>query len=165
MKRAGFSFLPIWRWTASDDKALIQFIRRNPLRTDDYWDRAGAVVGARHPWRCYIRAAQLRREGAPIPIFPPRPKSAREREAASRPRTRVWTAERFALLLSLCREHGCVRAAAIMGTTVPAVYSKLRDLSKGKRAPSMPRVTEKSYKDDDVALAARAWAEFEKGSN
>lgn len=162
MRRAGLSCLPRWRWTASDDKALIHFMRSHDAALPDFWDMAGAVLGARGAWRTYVRATELRRVGAPMPPIPPRPLTPSERERPSRGRVRIWTDDRFAELLALTREIGCVRAAEQMGTTIHAVYNVLRRKTARAKRPGMPRARLARKQDDaDAAFAARAWAEFE----
>lgn len=149
MRRAGVSVIASWRWTASEEAALIRFVRHHPVYYADFWADAGQSCG-RGASACRFHWTVMARRGVPLPPI-----------AYHRRRKRTsWPAERVAVLAQLLAEVGRARAAQSLGCTVSALGSAIRRY--GLRVPGMPRVAMADYDAGDAAYAEKAWNEFEQ---
>lgn len=153
-KARGKLVLPSWRWTASEDKALIDHIRRNPVFHRDFWREAGAIArGASGPSAKY-RWSVLRASGVPLP---------RIIYSHGQSRPVKWTADLVASVFARLREARREAVAAEFNTSTAAINGVVRRYGSPSTIKfKRPRRVLSREEQADIALAQKAWAEFEK---
>lgn len=139
----------LWHWTATHDKALVEYIRANPALTDDYWQRAGEACGGRTGNSVYRRYLLLKRKGAPMPRLTLQGdrycrfwKQAKCRDVAE------------LLALNVPREEIAARHGVSLNALNLAIYHKgILELAAQMRGAV----------EADISTARAAWDDFFKG--
>jgi len=156
-KARGEISLPAWRWTASQDKALIDHIRANPHFHAGFWDEAGKASRGCKGHSALWRWHALRGKGVPLPaiIYPPRPCQ------------RKWPAETVAEILADVQTAKYCDVARRYGVSLPTIngiVQRYRDRRRRSCAPVRRRAAYSAQELADIALMERVWAEHDRAT-
>lgn len=158
-RKRGEIVLPSYIWTATEDKALIDFVRANPVFLGgykDYWGRAALAVGGRKWSSARWRWAELRRMRVPLPaiVYP-------RREYKSR----IWNDECIARVRRALTTGSRKAVAERLGLSYGKMCKALARHGYGRARPYRPDACRLSDADRaDAALMERALRDFEKES-
>lgn len=136
-----------WFWTASDDKAMIWHVRANPVYDSGFWNRAGEAAGGRTGACAKWRWTRLRKKGVPLPDIIYR-------------RRRKWSDEFIADILARCRGSTNLAVGRELGLSKAVIDWIV--LRYGRAETPIRKSPLTDQERADIALAEKAWKEFEK---